>query len=147
MGTFDHADWHKDILPDAAVNHIAMFVGWAITRDLIAKVHRDDPNAAWYIERIKAREKTARDFTIDMCRSRLTEADLSPEGCAFAASYYNRYLSDYARVFIEALSMYDVDDSLESFDRIARILDRRFAAWKRWREKHGDLVRAASERT
>jgi hypothetical protein len=140
MGTFDRAEWHREISSEQAVTHIAMFLGWAITRGLIAPAHREDPSAAWYIERIEAREKTARDFTVDLCRSRLREDDLGPEGCAFAASYYSRYLSDYARTFHEALSIYEVEDTLENFDRIARILDRRLAAWRRWREKHGDRL-------
>ena len=140
MGTFDHAEWHKEITPDLAVTHIAMFLGWAVTRDLIAPAHAEDPIGAWYIERIKAREKTARDFTIDLCRSRLRESDLHPEACAFASAYYSRYLSDYGRTFIESLSLYEVEDTFENFDRIARILDKRYAAWKRWREHHGDLV-------
>jgi hypothetical protein len=138
MGTFDHARWHKEIPGDRAGTHIAMFLGWAITRDLISAAHREDPSSAWYIARIQARERTARDFLADLCRNRLNESDLDPEACAFATSYYGRYLADYARVFIEETSIYDVEDTWDNFDRIATILDRRLEQFRRWRERQGE---------
>lgn len=140
MGTFDHVRWHKGIPGDRAGTHIAMFLGWAITRELIAAAHREDPSAAWYAARVRSRERTARDFLIDLCRNRLTEADLAPEAAEFATTYYSRYLQDYARVFPEAASIYDVAETWENFDRIATILDRRLAQFRRWRAQHGTPV-------
>jgi len=139
MGTFDHARWHGERPLAGARTHIAMYLGWAITRDLVGEVHREDPASAWYLERIERRERTAHDFLVDLCRDRLTEADLSREGCEFTATYYSRYLSDYARVFAEAPSVYAVADTWDNFERIAAILDRRLAQFRRWRAQHGEL--------
>ena len=148
MATFDAASWHDEIPTNQAVTHIGMFVGWAITRDLIAGHYRVDPSSSWYIARILERERTAADFVVDFCRGRLTETDFSNEGCAFARLYYARYLQDYARVFEEYMSVYEVPDTWDNFDRMALILDRRLVQFRKWCAKQTDihiLYSAASE--
>jgi hypothetical protein len=142
MGTFDSVAWHP-VAAEKAATHIAMFLGWAISCDLIHQSHLDDPSAAWYVARIKTGERTAKDFLADMCRNRLTDADLAPPACEFATSYYSeRYLHDYARVFSEAPSVYDVEDTLDNLERIAVILDRRYAQYRRWRERKDPELQA-----
>jgi len=139
MGTFDHARWHREETSlEKAGTHIAMFLGWAITRDLVSMARLEDPSSAWYIGRIRSRERTPRDFLVDLCHNRLTETDLTDEGAGFAATYYSRYLADYRRTFPEVASIYDVEDTWENLDRIAAILDRRLAQFRRWRAKHGN---------
>lgn len=138
LGTFDSVAWHP-VAADKAATHIGLFLTWAITGDLIHQAHLEDPSSAWYIARIKARERTARDFLADMCRNRLSDRDLAHEACEFAATYYSeRYLHDYARVFAEVPYLYDVDDTWDNADRLAVILDRRFAQYRRWRAASAD---------
>ena len=144
MGSFDCAAWHRDAPIEKGGTHIAMFLGWVITRDLLHHSHLEDPSSAWYVARIKTRERTAKDFLSDLCRNRLTESEMEPEACAFTASYYTtRYLTDYSRVFTEHASIYDVEDTWENFERIAAILDRRYGQFMRWRARKEQELREA----
>lgn len=140
MGTFDRARSHQGIPVDRAGTHIAMFVTWLIERDLLADDHLGEPTTAWYIGRIRSRERTARDLVADLFHDQLTEADLSPAGIEFTTAYYDRYLDDYARVFADVPSIYDVEDTWENFDRLVVMLDYRLNQFRRWRERHGERL-------
>src|SRR5687767_182534 len=72
MGTFDRARSHQGIPVDRAGTHIAMFVAWLIERDLLADDHLGEPTTAWYIGRIRSRERTARDLVADLFNDQLT---------------------------------------------------------------------------
>jgi hypothetical protein len=77
---------------------------------------------------------TGRDFLAVASSSKFGEDDLNEEGNAFAREYYEasgRYFDDYNAVVANGLpSCYHVEDSWTVYDRIAEIIDRRYAEWK-----------------
>src|ERR1043166_1516740 len=90
------------------------------------------------------REKTPGDFLMNVLGEKLIAADFSDEGNAFVRSYYQDkkgrlgiYLDDYSETFdrSDLPSLYHVEDSWENFDKLAKVIDRRFREWKRSRKK------------
>ena len=71
---------------------------------------------------------------------KLFSSNLVPEGAAFANAYYvKHYFDDYNHTLAKGLpSEYAVPDTWESFDKLAPVIDRRFAAW---RAKHRKQAR------
>jgi hypothetical protein len=135
---YDDASWHyggnfpAGLPPEHGATHIGMFLGWAIQRDLVGELHRGEPDTAIDLDRVRHRQFHPRDFLLNWCDEKLTDDDLNDQGNAFAAAYYqDHYLDDWAELFPDN---YRVDDSWETFDRIAAVLDRRFAAWRDGKE-------------
>jgi hypothetical protein len=138
---YDRADWHyggnypSDLPLENGGTHIGMFLGWAIQRGLEGEFHRDESTGA--VAAVRSRNMTGRDFLFSECDEKFWEEDLSEEGNAFAKAYYERqdaegYLSDYAATLGPGLpSLYHVTDTWENFDRMAAVIDRRYAEWKR----------------
>lgn len=137
---YDRADWHyggdypPGLPPENGGTHIGMFLAWAIHRGLEGDLHRQESSGA--LGAVRERRLTGREFLFSECDEKLWEEDLSDEGNAFAKAYYERtgaggYLADYEAALGTGLpSLYHVEDTWENFDRIARIIDRRYAAWK-----------------
>jgi hypothetical protein len=139
---YDDASWHyggdfpEDLAKEAAATHIAMFVAWAASADLIGEFHRvDSPDL---LGQLLGRTVTPGAWFIAACDEKFTNEDLSPEGNAFADNYYiesdaeNRganYLDDYFDAFPE-FGAYRVPDSWDSFERLEPTLDRRLAEWR-----------------
>lgn len=82
---------------------------------------------------------TGRGFLISQCDEKFWDGDLSDEGNAFAKACYERedaggYVADYEATLGAGLpSLYHVADTWENFDRLAVLVDRRYAEWKRSR--------------
>ena len=138
--SIDKADWHTDAMPtglpeEAAGTHIGMFVAWAILNGHVADVQVKGSEAA--VTAVRTRTMTGREFFLIRCDAKLTERDLTPKGFAFATKYYSKnYFADYERALCADLpSMYHVADTWDNFDRIARVLDERFAQWTRRRDR------------
>jgi hypothetical protein len=139
----DRADWHyggnypTDLPPENGGTHIGMFLAWAIHRGLEGDLHREESAAA--LAAVRDRKKTGRDFLFRECDERLWEEDLNDEGNAFAKAYYERddaqgFIADYEATLGDDLpSLYHVADTWENFDRMAAVIDRRYAAWKKAR--------------
>ena len=132
---YDDAEYYflnfeTDALPnEAAATHIGMYVAWLMTHALVSESLEEA------IDEIKARQVTGAEIVVDACDCKLLEDDLSEEGNAFTAWYYeDKYISDYCRVFEisgdSADALCSVEDSWENFDRIAPVLDQRYAEWK-----------------
>ena len=71
MGSIDKIDWHSggnfpdDLPPENGGTHIGMFLAWIINNDLIGEMHLED--SIEFINSVKNREKTGRDFLIEQC--------------------------------------------------------------------------------
>ncbi|MEH6678462.1 DUF7832 domain-containing protein [Phenylobacterium sp.] len=149
---YDDASWHyggdfpAHLPREAAATHIAMFVAWCALNGMAGELHTSD--SAELLASLKARDITPTQWFIAACDEKFTDEDLTEEGNAFAAAYYgaggnlasapNAYLSDYEKGFPEAVSLYEVSDTWQSFDRIAPKIARRLKRrskprWlKRW---------------
>jgi len=142
--SYDRADWHygadnypKDFPPENGGTHIGMFLAWAIMSGLEGELHREDSPAS--LAAVRARQMTGRQFLFKECDEKFTDEDLSGEGNAFTKEYYNitdeqgcRYLADYERAF-PGVPAYHVEDTWQSYDKIAPLISRRFEEWKQKR--------------
>jgi hypothetical protein len=139
----DRADWHyggdfPDDLPEAAGGtHIGMFLAWAITRGFEGADHQKFSTGE--LEAVRTRKMTGREFLFQLCDEKLVDDDLVDEVASFAHAYYvddetpPSYLSDYSDALDtddDLPSLYHVADTWETFDKLAPILDKRFAHWK-----------------
>lgn len=132
----DRMDWHyggdfPDGLPDeCGGTHIGMYLTWIINNDLHGDLHREESVEA--IKKLKSREITGVDFLIAECDEKFWEEDLNEEGQAFTEYYYDEfYYEDYENSLAADLSsLYNVENSWESYDKLSPILDKRFTEWK-----------------
>lgn len=121
----------KDRLPEQGYVHIGLYVAWLIGKDLLDPdwVARSGVRRA--VEAIKDRSDSACALR-DMTEGRLASDMLSAQGAAFTGAYYAPeygYARDYRRVFGRRADRYDVPDDWESYDRLAPVLERRYAEW------------------
>ena len=138
---YDRADYdystETQTLPKGhAATHIGMFLAWAIHHGLENAFHQQ--NAGELLAKVRRREITGRAFFEAVCQGKFSERDLNPEGNAFAESYYadetgqrGAYFEDYKRVLTKGLpSFWHVADTWANYDKLAPLIDSRFAAWK-----------------
>ena len=140
--SYDRADHdystEQDPLPKGhAATHIGMFLAWAVFNGLENEFHRRQ--SAELLDRLRRREITGRQFFEAVCDGRFSEKDLGPEGNAFAEYYYSTetgergaYFADYKRTLAARLpSFWHVADTWANYDRMAAVIDRRFADWRK----------------
>ena len=138
---YDDASWHyggdfpADLEPSAGATHIGMFLAWCLLHGMEGSIHVEDFPVE--LAEIQRREITPGAFLIKVCDEKFTDEDLSEEGNAFAKFYYSgtdgpygQYLTDYEETFLGSrASLYEVEDTWKTFDRIAPLIDRRYRDW------------------
>lgn len=126
---------------DDAGTHMGMYLAWALLRGLGGE-HLSGPDAGGHMQRLKAREITGADVLWDRCDGKLTDDDFSATGNAFTAAYYEKFFTrDYERVFQRDFAdtghaiddFCSVPDTWANFERMAAVLDQRFAQWQKAR--------------
>ena len=135
--SIDRAEWHyagdfpRDLPPEAGGTHIGMYLAWIIQRDLgsatLRKYARDS------LGLLKARKITGRELLFTELDEKFFETLLSRVGREFTRDYYESgcYVDDYEDVLGGSFpSLYHVVDSWENYDRLAPIIERRFASWQ-----------------
>jgi hypothetical protein len=136
MASIDRADWHygaenfpADLPEENGATHIGFFVRWAIGRGLLA----DDEAPAEAIEAVRAGKLSGRDFLLEHLDGKLWSSMLTEEGQAFAEAHYSDdYLEQVHRVLSKGLeSSYHADDSDKNYRKMAVVLDRYWARFKR----------------
>jgi hypothetical protein len=139
---FDYSTDDQPLPKGHAATHIGMFLAWAAANGLENEFHRQ--RSAALLERLRRREITGRQFFEGACGEKFSEKDLSPEGNAFAESYYKTpagergvYFDDYKKVLAAGLpSFWHVADTWAHYDQIAPVISKRFAEWKHPPRKH-----------
>lgn len=137
--SLDNAEWHAtgffpdDLPQEAAATHIGMFFAWVCLTGHASKEFLDaNPDG---VAALEARSATPGAFVLLTLEGTLEADHLSAEMGRFAAVYYDGqrpYLGDYTEALVaEGDSAYHVDDTWETFETLAPILDKRFTAWKR----------------
>ena len=148
---YDDAEWHQDSareakLPEeAAATHIGMFLAWVVTRRLDAGPRFAEGSGSAALDEANDRDDVRRRKMKGAALLRrwyddkLFSEELTPEGAAFANAYYvKHYFDDYNHTLAKGLaSEYAVPDTWESFDKLAPVIDHRFAAWKAKHPKAG----------
>ena len=137
--TYDDASWHagdqfpRELAPEAAATHTGMFLAWALLSGL------GDGRHAESVFKLAGRIVTPGALFLAACDGKFTDDDLADEGNAFTQAYFDfdegQYLADYEATLGHGTppgpqGLYHVVDSWENFDRLAPVLDRRFAEWK-----------------
>ena len=144
--TYDRADWHyggdfpKGQPNEAGGVHIGMFLAWAIMNHLEGEDFAEAPDSEAALEAVRNRQMTGCQFLFSECDEKFSEGTLNDEGEAFVADYYAAedaaYFDDYEKALAKNLpTMYHVEDSWANYDVLARVLDRRFKAWRRKQSK------------
>jgi len=135
---YDRADWHYggDFPPELPIEnggtHIWMFIAWAITNKLEGQLLIEETPKE--LEAVRARKMTGREFLFEVCDEKFWEDDLNEEGNAFAKFYYetDKYIQDYAEVLSAGLpTLYHVADTWENYEKLAKVIDKRFMSWKK----------------
>lgn len=133
---FDYST-EADPLPKGhAGTHIGMFLAWAVLNGLESDHHR--AHSAGLLARLRRREITGRQFFEAACQERFAEKDLNDEGNQFVQHYYvdeagrrGEYFADYKKVLTARLpSFWHVADNWENYEKIAAVINRRYAEWK-----------------
>jgi hypothetical protein len=135
---YDKAKYHHETieeygLPEEhASNHTVFFLRWLIEQDLMGKLFGEESEQLF--KDFRAGKTTIYDVYEwwDCC---LVDDMLSEEGNNFAMHYFDfekgDYLQDYAETLQGALpSEFHIDYTEENYDRIKRVIDRRYKEWK-----------------
>ena len=138
MGSYDRADWHydgedfpMDAPPERGGTRIGMFLAWCIISGLEGQFHKEESVVS--LEAVRNRTMTGTEFLFKECDEKFGDEDLSEEGNRFAEHYYesNLYNSDYSESLGQlADNLYDVEDTWENYDLIAKMIDERFRQWR-----------------
>ena len=128
-------NFETDRLPnEAGGTHMGMYLAWAASKGLLDWDFDEQTLAP-----LLAREVTGSQLFFDRCDGKLTDDDLSDVGNAFTARYYEaHFVADYPRVFADQIpnggettdDFCSVPDTWENYDRLAPVLDERFAQWR-----------------
>ena len=136
---FDDASWHSEgqFPGDLPTEHAAipggMFLAWCVFNDLADGEWTEDFEEE--VEATRERSIAPAELYRIALDGRLTEEDLSNEGAAFAAFAFDKdggnYLTVYALQIASGLpSAHHADDSWETYDGVAAMLDEMWATWK-----------------
>ncbi len=133
---FDYSTDDQPLPKGHAATHIGMFLAWAVNNGLENEFYRH--RSPELLERLRRREITGRQFFEAACGDRFSERDLSPEGNAFAETYYSdqtgergAYFEDYRKVLAAGLpSFWHVADTWDNYDKLAQVISTRFDRWK-----------------
>jgi hypothetical protein len=137
MSNIDRADWHyggnypEDLPSENAGTHIGMYLAWIVHQNLGSDelVEMGGDTCKLVLERAV----TGRDLLFKELDEKFFDRLLNEEARAFTAAYYetNDYVNDYDRVLGGNLaSLYEVEDTWQNYDKIARVIDERFAEWR-----------------
>lgn len=139
---YDNYDYHSggdfpaDLPSECGGTHIGMFLAWAILNSLEGELHQEDSSD--YLAAVRERRMTGRQFLFKACDGKFWDDDLNDLGNQFARYYYapesggyGPYIEDYETTLAQGLpSLYHVADTWENYDKLAPVMDRRFAEWK-----------------
>lgn len=137
---YDDASWHydgdfpKELPREAGGIHMGMFLAWLIVSHLESNSLKE--NAAKSLEAVRHRQMTGNEFLFKECDGKLTDEEINEEGNSFAKYYFEAedapYLDDYDEALAKELpSLYYVSDTWENFDKLKKLIDQRFTAWKK----------------
>lgn len=139
----DCLDWHYrgyypvNLDKKNAGTHIGMYLAWIINSNLgseeLINLSNED------IQRIKNKNMTGREFLIENCNGILNDKFIHKQAKEFSLGYYLssredycQYLGDYLDTFKRSQkgSLYELEDSWENYEKIARIITSRYNSWK-----------------
>ena len=139
---YDDASWHyggdfpEDLPEEAGATHIGIFLAWMILNGLASDELLEEVEES--VTALRDRKTTGAAILMNDLDEKLSDADFNDEGNAFAIAYYqgenddSKYVDDYLEaVGVDMESLYSVPDTWKSYDAVAELADKRFAAWKK----------------
>jgi len=137
---YDKAKWHYDGNFPAELDkfqgfvHTGLFLGWLINAGLVSDQFKEDH--ALEINEFMNGELTGPQIFERCCDGVLTLEDLNETGNRFGLHYYDfdngSFLADYElNLATDLPTLYHVEDTWENYNRLQRVIDQRFSAWKR----------------
>jgi hypothetical protein len=137
MSNIDRADWHyggnypRELPSENGGTHIGMYLAWIVHRGLGSEELAELGGDTYKL--VLERAVTGRDLLFKELDEKFFDRLLNEEGRDFTAAYYetNDYVNDYDRTLGGKLaSLYEVEDTWENYDKIARVIDERFSKWR-----------------
>jgi len=137
----DRIDWHiggdfpEHLSDEAGGTHIGLYLTWIIENDLYSTELESESKAE--IIAVKNREIDGRQFLIEQCDTKFWTRDLSEIGNRFTEHYYHdAYIEDYGNLLGTKFdTLYEVENTWENYDILAKTIDRRYANWRTSDEK------------
>lgn len=132
-------NFETDLDNNAAGTHLGMYLAWSVLRGLGGSSFEDD-GARGLVDRLKAQLITGATLLWDCCDGKLMSDDFNEIGNAFTAAYFEKfYVRDYERVFQKDFpdtghqtdDFCSIPDTWANFERMAAVLDQRFAQWRK----------------
>jgi hypothetical protein len=135
---YDKAKWHygADNFPSALPEeqgfvHTGMFIAWLVLHEMLDPKWEADTRAE--VDLLRHRQSTGPQLFEAIDGVFLSEM-LIDRGNAFTRAYFDfdrgGYLEDYRATIGPGLpTLYHVTDSWANYDRLAAVIDRRYAAW------------------
>jgi hypothetical protein len=134
---YDLWTWHtsgafpKDQLPEQGYVHIGTYLAWLANHEMLDPEWASRSGANSAVAAVIARSETPCALR-DLSDGRLASDMLTAEGSQFTSAYYAPeygYPRDWRWILGRRADRYDVPDGWETYDRIAPLIDRRYAAW------------------
>jgi hypothetical protein len=136
---YDKADYHYESIQqyglseEHAENHTVVFFRWLIEQRMLSAFFERE--AADILRKFRSGETTIHQV-YGWCDWCLVDDMLSEEGNAFAVHYFDFKRGKYIRDYITALQRglpteFHIDYSEANYQTMKRIIDRRYAEWKR----------------
>jgi hypothetical protein len=135
--SIDRAEWHyggdfpSDLPPESGGTHIGMYLAWIIQRDLGSAVLRKAARDS--LPLLQARKITGRELLFTELDEKFFSSLLTKVGKEFTRDYYETgcYVDDYDEALGGKLpTLYHVQDSWANYDKLAPVIDSRFARWQ-----------------
>ncbi|WP_210608099.1 hypothetical protein [Priestia flexa] len=132
---YDKAKWHyegdfpEELDEHQGFVHTGMYLGWVIDNNLYSKEFQQESSneiAKFYQGLLSGTE-------IYMNWDGVLASDmLNTEGNAFTKEYYDSetYFEDYAELFPDISSLYEVHDTFDNYNTVKNKLNERFKEWK-----------------
>jgi len=141
---YDKAKYHyggnfpEDLDDFQGFVHTGMYVGWLIETDLLDQELYSDSKQA--IKEFKDRRITGSQFYESQLDGVLLINDISEVGNRFSFDYFDfetgKYLSDYEKTLAIGLpTLFHVQDTWENYEKIKKVIDKRFLEWNKRNEK------------
>jgi len=140
---YDKADWHltddfpHELKEEQIYVHTGFFIGWLIDNNLISEdfeeVNYD------YLKQFTQRQISGPKL-YEFGGGVFSADDVNDEGRLFSNYYYepNTFFNDYRDTFSKGnffkkglTSAYHVQDTWENYNRLSKVLDKRFAEWNK----------------
>lgn len=110
---------------------LAFYLAWALKNGLGGDIHTIDNKAA--CDELIQGNITPLEY-FEHCDEKITDEDLSDEGNSFSKEYLKElYFEDYINSLRKKAGeeeIFDIDDTWENYEKLARVIAQRFANWK-----------------